>query len=211
VPLHHEIELKWAVDADGHRQLGMRLAGLLGPPRLLAQRNRFFDTADRRLRAAGRNLRLRDEGGRTLLTLKRRLPDDLTRPHDLHRHEEWEQWLDAQGDALPLVGDLPLSAEVRALLAGSALELVGGFVNRRAEFHAGADLLCLDESDFLGRRTDYELEIETSDPASAARRWTSQLADWGIVKRAQPLTKFARLLALIGDQEIPPAAPPKGG
>ena len=53
--------------------------------------------------------------------------------------------------------------------------------------------------DFFGKRVDYELEIETAHADTSAERWTRQLQEWGIIFHPQPLTKFARLLALMND------------
>ena len=59
-----EIELKWALSAEAHATLGERLPALLGEARVLEQTNRFFDSADGRLRAARRSIRLRRENAR---------------------------------------------------------------------------------------------------------------------------------------------------
>jgi uncharacterized protein YjbK len=190
---HQEIELKWALDADGHRRLDGLLAAELGPPQRLEQRNRFYDSPDRRLRAAGLNLRLREENGRLLLTCKRRVAEG----DGLHHHEEWERWLETPPDEPPRAADLPLPEAWRVALAGSRLEAVGGFANLRHEFHAAGELLCLDRTDFMGRRTDHELEIETTDASASAARWRARLAAWGVPWRPQPLTKFARMLELL--------------
>lgn len=203
---HLEIELKWALDADGHARLLTALTAELGPPRLLEQRNRFLDSADLRLRHAGLNLRLRQEDGRLLMTCKRRA-DATTGDGGLHRHDEWEEWLDpalSAADPATLASRLPLPAPHRDALGGAALVDLGGFANRRAEFHArrGAadDLLCLDRTDFNGRRTDHELEIETADPAGAATHWGRRLADWNIAWHPEARTKFARFLVLAGTE-----------
>lgn len=191
-----ESELKWALDADGHARLGERLAAAYGPPRLLEQRNRFLDSADRRLRRAGCNLRLRAEAGRTLLTVKGRLGE--ADADGLHRHSEWERSLAAAAFAAApaeiLAWELP--AGIAAALAGAALEDLGGFANCRLEWRVDADLLCLDATDY-GVRTDYELEIETEDPAAVAT-WGARLRAWDVAWRVQTLTKFARFIALAG-------------
>lgn len=199
---HQEIELKWALDDAGHRLLGRALARELGPPARLEQRNRFYDSADRRLRRAGLNLRLREENGRLLLTCKRRVAQE----DGLHHHEEWEQWLDGAPGEPPALRSLPVPEPWIAALAEAPLELVGGFANTRDEFRAAGDLLCLDRTDFLGRRVDYELEIETADADASRARWTAKLKEWGVSWRPQPLTKFARMLEL--SAEARPSLPP---
>jgi uncharacterized protein YjbK len=200
---HLEIELKWALDAEAHAALAERLTQALGAARLLEQDNRFFDTSDRRLRRAALNLRLRRENDRVLMTCKGR---GGIGADGEHRHSEWEEWLDAtqwevisrgQVDA----GDLPLPPPIRDALGDGALESLGGFANRRLEFHQHESptvLLCLDRTAFPGGRIDHELEIETSNAAENATRWRRQLDSWGIRFAPQPLTKFARYLALVG-------------
>jgi len=199
---HQEIELKWALDQANHERLGLALTQMLGPPRHLDQRNRFFDAADRRLRKVGLNIRLRDENGRTLLTCKRRVAHNDA----MHHHEEWEQWLDRTPEEIPDVTSLPLPEAWTTVLAGSAIELVGGFSNTRDEYHSGSELLCLDRTDFRNQRIEYELEIETTTTDATAKRWTRQLQEWGINFSPQPLSKFARLLALTPGGAMPPIA-----
>ena len=189
---HQEIELKWALDEAAWRQLGHKLRALLGAPRVLPQHNRFYDSADLRLRRAGLNLRLRDEGGRVLLTCKRR----VARDGGLHHHEEWESWLDPAPVGIPDPATLPLPAHVVDALADAPLIAIGGFANQRDEFDHGDELLCLDRTDF-SLRIDHELEIETADPTTTAATWSRRLEQWNIAYAPQPLTKFARLLALL--------------
>lgn len=200
---HLEIELKWALNAAGHAVLARELEHLLGPPQILHQDNRFFDTADRRLRRALLNLRLRRENQALVMTCKGRGGIGSAGEH---RHTEWEERLDptwwpaiAAGHIDP--ARLPLPDQVRAALGDGVLQALGGFTNERLEFHhqdAPSALLCLDRTDFLGRRTDHELEIETSAPTRHADHWQQQLRTWGVIPTPQHLTKFARFLALSG-------------
>lgn len=192
--LHDEVELKWALQPDGYEALRERLVDLLGPARRLLQRNHFFDTDDRRLRRAGLNVRLREEDDRLLLTCKRRR-DPIA---GAHRHDEWEAPIDPSllpAPAEPLdSAALPLPAPVREALAGATLMELGSFANLRLEHRDGADLLCLDRTEFVDG-IDHELEIETSDPAAAAERWRRRLGTWQIAYVPQPLSKFARFLS----------------
>ena len=208
---HQEIELKWALTAQAHDRLLPKLIAKIGPAAVLQQENRFFDTPDRRLRAARMNLRLRRENHRLVLTCKHKAGSAgpiLT--NGLSEHREWECELDpsltwpaathqARDPAAAWTLALPLPAPVREALDGQPLEALGGFANCRHEFHlerAGfSELLCLDCTDF-GVRTDYELEIETTDPEATSRYWQAQLATWNISWENQTLTKFARFLAL---------------
>lgn len=190
-----EIELKWALDAAGHAALVQRLPEELGAGRDLRQDNRFFDSADGRLRAAGLSLRLRLENARLVLTCKSRR--GAPGADGLHQHGEIESELDPAWWASidqPTRLELPLPPAWRAALAGAALVPLGGFANRRLEFHDGPHLLCLDCTAFPWR-TDHELEIETTRPGDAATRWSALLATWRIPWTAQTLTKLHRFLS----------------
>jgi uncharacterized protein YjbK len=200
---HVEIELKWALDEDGHNALGRRLCELLGKPRVLTQDNRFFDSADLRLRRSALNLRLRRENDRLLMTCKGRGGVGALGEH---HHTEWEEWLDPATWATVTTGqvrsaELPLPEPVRIALGDAPLIAQGGFANLRHEFDYRGDstaLLCLDRTDFLGARVDYELEIETSAAAEQAAIWRRHLDKWQIPFQTQPLTKFARFLSVAG-------------
>lgn len=186
-----ETELKWALAADGHAALEGRLAALLGPGRILEQRNRFFDSADGRLRAAGLAVRIRHENDRIVLTCKSRR--SAAHAQGLHVHGEIESILLRDPGPDGLAGLLPPAWTIA--LDGAGLADLGGFSNRRVEHHDGPHLLCLDRTDFAVR-IDHELEIETSEPDAAAVRWVRLLADWGVPWQPQPLTKLHRYLAL---------------
>lgn len=182
-----EIELKWKLQPDQHDALQRRITTLLGEPRVLEQDNRFYDSADGRLRTARRSVRLRRENGRVVLTCKAKgSVDDL----GTHRHDEWERELPASAWNEP-PGDLPEAW--RNALGTAPLVAFAGFANLRLEWHDGPHLLCLDRSDF-GGCFDHELEIETQQPQAAHARWSGLLAGWGITWEPQPLTKLHRCL-----------------
>ncbi len=203
---HLEVELKWALSPEDHARLAAALPGLLGVARVLAQENRFLDSTDLRLRRARMNLRLRRENDRLQLTCKRRAGGGDAQ---LHRHDEWERWLDpALWARLPVAGaaldptiaaTLDLPEPAADALAGAMLVGYGGFANERQEFRSSdGELLCLDRTTFSAGRCDHELEIETPDPAASIARWSAQLRGLGIPVTPQPLTKFARFVTLMG-------------
>jgi uncharacterized protein YjbK len=182
-----EIELKWALTPSAHATLADRIAGLLGDAARLEQRNRFYDSADGRLRAARRSVRLRQENARIILTCKAKGSVDAA---GTHRHDEWERQQPATAWDSPIdVAGLPEAW--REVLAGAPLTMLGGFDNLRFEWHDGPHLLCLDRTDLDGR-IDHELEIETPQPEVAHVRWAALLAGWGIAWTPQPLTKLQR-------------------
>ncbi len=180
-----EIELKWALEQPAYAELAGRITALLGPALVLEQDNRFFDSADGRLRAARRSVRLRRENGRIILTCKAKGSVDAV---GTHRHDEWERELPAEAwNTLPA----GLPGAWLAALDGAPLIPLGGFANRRLEWHDSPHLLCLDRSDF-GACIDHELEIETPEPEVAHRRWSALLALWSIAWAPQPVTKLQR-------------------
>ncbi len=117
-----EIEAKFRVD-DPQTFTQLLSLGAIGPFRLEAapgaedQRNLYFDTADRRLRAGHYGLRVRDLGARRIATLKgaARVADGL------YERDEWEVEIgdDDRPETWP-------ASEVRdrvlALLGGVALQ-----------------------------------------------------------------------------------------
>lgn len=185
-----EIELKFALTPVAHARLAEVLTRDWGPGAELQQENRFFDSADLRLRAARVNLRLRRENARLIVTAKRRVAASAAHQH----HDEWEVDLPVwDGDP----AHLPRPDWIDAALADAVLGDQGGFANARWEWHHDGDLVCLDRTDF-GPRVDHELEIEVPDAAAALPRWQARLEAWGIAYEPQPVTKFGRWLALIG-------------
>lgn len=198
---HLEIELKWALDKAGYTALAPALESLLGPPHHLRQDNRFFDTKDFRLRKAALNLRLRRENERLLMTCKGRGGIGAAGEH---RHTEWEEWIDpALWNSIEAgtlsAAQLPLPEPIMHALGDGRILPLGGFANQRLEFHqreTPTALLCLDRTEYIGARIDYELEIETTDPHANANRWGDQLKQWNIPFSPQPLTKFARFIKL---------------
>ncbi len=209
-----ELELKWALTAGEHARLRERLTAAHGAARPLAQVNRFFDTADRRLRAARMNLRIRNENGHLILTCKRHLEatNAAQLTDGLSSHQEWETDLSAAAHfpdmahlatsahpSATWTAALPLPEPIRATLDGHPLQALGGFANHRDEWHLTRggieELLCLDRTEFA-TRIDYELEIETPDPTASAAHWRTIFATWDIPVVPQILTKFARYLKL---------------
>ncbi|HJZ47196.1 MAG TPA: CYTH domain-containing protein, partial [Roseiflexaceae bacterium] len=116
-----EIEAKFRVDDKRTFEQLLELDSI-GPFQLAAdpdveeQRNVYFDTADRRLRAAQYGLRVRDLGGRRIATLK-----GAAQPRDgMYERDEWEVEIgdddrpsawppsEARDRALALLGDAEL-------------------------------------------------------------------------------------------------------
>ena len=166
--LHMEIEAKFRVDDERTFQQLLELRSI-GPFRLAAepevedQRNVYFDTADRRLRAGQYGLRVRDMGERRIATLK-----GAAQARDgIYERDEWEVEIgdDDRPSAWP-----PSEARDRALaLLGGAepLPILAIRTRRRHIIAARGDTrlaeLSLDEGtiDAGGRAASFrELEIE---------------------------------------------------
>jgi len=188
---HHEVELKWLLDAPGHAQLEERICGLLGTPRRLDQRNRFYDTAERHLQAARVNLRLRCENGTWIVTCKQR----VAASDGLHHHHEWERTLGEIADPLAAALAGPLPDVVHTALHGAVPLCLGGFDNLRLAWDEGDEEICLDETRFP-TRIDYELEVETTTVDVCRARWGERFTAWQITTQPSMTTKFARFLAL---------------
>jgi triphosphatase len=163
-----EIEAKFRVDNE-HTFPQLLALDAIGPFKLVAepdaedQRNVYFDTADRLLRAGQYGLRVRDLGQRRIATLK-----GATKSHDgMYERDEWE--IEIGGDDNP--ADWPAS-EARdrtlALLDGAALLPILAIRTRRLHMIALRDdsrvaELSLDTGtiDAGGRTASFrELEIE---------------------------------------------------
>lgn len=164
--MHLEVELK--LEPDDETALDALIRALdLGAPGLLKLRATYFDTPDLALAHKGHVLRVRQEGGRRVQTVKgpgRPGDDPLAR-------QEWE---------CPVAGPDPvLDADnpVRALLGERIADLAPRFEIRndrslwRIE-HDGADIeMVLDRAeahagDRMNRFVEIELELKAGDPAA---------------------------------------------
>ncbi len=193
-----EVELKWVLTADEHDRLALALPRRLGQAHDLDQRNRFFDAADGRLRRAGLSVRVRRENERVVLTCKMKRGEH-SGDGGLFRHQEWERdldpsrWASVEAARPGLAAILVLPEPHRLALSDAELVGLGGFDNRRLEWHPDGELICLDRTTFSDR-VDHELEIETAHPEESAARWRTEFAALDIPVRPQATTKFARFL-----------------
>ena len=131
-----EIEAKFQV-ADDQTFPALARLGAIGPFRLVAapgvddQRNVYFDTADRRLRAGQYGLRVRDLGDRRVATLK-----GAAKVQDgMYERDEWEAEVgaDDRPDSWP-PGEL--RDRVLALLGGAELQPILTILTRRQHIYA---------------------------------------------------------------------------
>ena len=161
-----EVEAKYAVSAaDLTVVAGLSRLGtyaLRAEPAPERQQNRYFDTADRRLGQARYGLRLREVGGRSLVTLKG--PAEVSA--GLHRRAEYEF---AHGDPDPRTWPAGPARELALALIGPAPLLPTLTIVTRRELifasYQSQDVaeICLDHGVFHvgGRDVPFsELEIE---------------------------------------------------
>lgn len=197
---HCEREFKWGLSHADFQRCRTHARQQWGPGQLLRQDNRFFDSADGKLRRHGMSIRLRRENHGLLLTCKRRLSSDQA----LHRQEEHETWLNtalwwAVADAPQCDAScLPLPAPVRQLVGDEPLVNLGGFANERLQWQRADELICLDHSRFSAAYEDWEIEIEiaasTSDHRLRESQWREQLDAWGVTPLPQERSKLQRFI-----------------
>jgi triphosphatase len=176
-PAPREIEIKFQVDEAQRQPLAAFLKGLGGSARTITQRSTYYDTDDQALRRAGFTLRIRDEGGSRMQTIKR--DQGL-----LFERGEWEVPARADGPDLDAARRTPLKSVVKG--AGPLRAQFANRIERRRRTitYEGARIeIALDEGEVEGhgRRTvlsQLELELKAGPPAALfalARTLTAQV------------------------------------
>lgn len=192
-----EVELKYALEDEAAFE---RLLAVLGEPAAVRRQvNHYFTGDDSGLLARGEAvLRLREEDGSWFLAFKH----GLVREGSLYRCEEHESALPAavaaallSGAADPRSLDHPASAAARARLGPGSLGPAGSSRTVRTLFRLDTgEILEADRCLFPGGRTDFEIELETDDPARGAARISALAARAGMVLAAQERSKIRRFL-----------------
>jgi uncharacterized protein YjbK len=140
------------------------------PERIIEQTNTYFDTAARELKhTAALMVRIRQADQSFELTAKDRIEGEST---GLLETRERTQSLDAetaqrllQGELSLTALDLPLCIALAAEVGGDLLP-IGAVQNTREVYRLLDGYIAeVDRTDFLGRRVDYEVEIELRTPA----------------------------------------------
>ncbi len=199
-----EVEAKYAVspgDLDvvaGLSQLGAYM--LHAEPEPERQHNRYYDTADRRLGQARYGLRLRDLGGRTLVTLKG--PAEVS--EGLHRRAEYEfphadpdprTWPagPARELALALIGSAPLQPTITirtsrdVIIASYQGQPVAELCLDRGVLHAG---------DRAEPFSELEIELLPAGSESDLSALARSLGEF-VSLSPEPRSKLQRALALL--------------
>ncbi len=201
-----EIETKYTVpDEDVYSRLCEleELAGLpLTDPRSVRVWDRYYDTSGYDFLRAGYTYRVRNKGGRVMVTLK----SLAAASGALHSREEFETTIEPgtalQPDSWP-AGDA--AALAQRIGRGLPLELLFELLQERQTrrlVHPGdgdpAVELSLDKVEFAGTsEAFYEVEAEEKTPGQAdllARLHDVLTGEWAL--EPQPLSKFERALEL---------------
>jgi len=201
-----EVEFKFRVDGPAAFEALARAAGSR-PSAPVVQTNHFFDTPDRALGFRRHTLRLREEGGRFVLTAKG--PGERAGALSSRAEEEVEvpkpeaesiivgarsplAALDARAD--PRARDL--LATMRAIAGRTPLRHVGAFQNERARLDVALGVegrtipvtFELDRTTFPGDQVQYEVEVEIAgaDAAALERALRDFFAKAGVTWRESP-------------------------
>jgi uncharacterized protein YjbK len=202
-----EIELKFALAG---REEFERIRRALGKPRRSGmQVNHYFVGDARGLLERGEALlRLRVTPARSWLTFKEGRKTDGA----LYECREVECDVAAaesvallEGRRYPLDLDTEPSRAAREALGNGPLRVAGASETERSEYAWPGGKLLLDRTRFPAGAEDFEIEIETADPAASEERLRRLLGPLGIVPRPQPRTKVERFLEALARSRRGPA------
>ncbi|PTQ09803.1 inorganic triphosphatase [Sphingomonas oleivorans] len=175
-----EVELKLELDPAQAETLGGRLAELLGPSAAKPLVSTYYDTSDRRLRAAGLSLRIRRSGNRYLQTIKA----DAGGNAGLFDRAEWEVEIGGTEPDPRAIADTPL--DHLAVPAWSLMPLFSSEVERAlwqieegdARIELAFDRGCVLALGVVEPFCELELELKEGEPATLFA-WLDRLGDVG--------------------------------
>lgn len=184
-----EVEFKFRVDGpEAFEALAVAAGARPSPP--VVQTNHFFDTPDRALGFRRHTLRLREEGGRFVLTAKG--PGERAGALTSRAEEEVEV-PKPEAESILVGGRSPLAAlearadprarellaTMRAIAGSTPLRHAGAFQNERARLDVALGVegrtlpvtFELDRTTFPGHQVHHEVEVEIAgaDPAAVER------------------------------------------
>jgi uncharacterized protein YjbK len=197
-----EDEIKFRLGGPQDRR--KLLAGLPGVPEIERQENIYLDTPGFRMARSLAMLRIRtspDRSDGAMLTLKRGTEVEAGYFQSL----EVEAPLPPgavdriRRDPPAVYGlDLPPVAELKALFGELPLVAIGVLRNERTRIECGGRVLEIDRMTFPDGTEEYELEVETSDPAGTRAWLVRELTGLGVAAEPGRETKFERLLRKLG-------------
>jgi len=191
MPREREVKLRIAERAGFET-----LLSALGDRGIRQQTNIYFDTPARELTRAGSSVRVRIEGARVLLTIKRAA--SVSAGFIESSEDEFEipaaRWarIDSGRESLSSVAaSVP---PLEHVLRGREVHEIARLANtRHLREGPGGALYEIDETRFPWGETHFELEIETDDPVAELARARALLARLGIAYDDAVSTKQERL------------------
>lgn len=191
-----EQEIKLKLDNSSYQMLLQHLSRACGGANQLIQENRFYDTADRRLRKQLMSIRIRRQNQALFLTCKQQ----QARQNLVHNQEEIEYrinysfWDFTAPQETAINHFIPLPKLAHHATAGADLKFIGSFHNERWMLKDGPHHLCLDKTTFTNGVVDYELEIESTEIQAAEQKWLPLLASWDYQQVPQEKSKLNRCM-----------------
>jgi uncharacterized protein YjbK len=173
-----------------------RVLQVLGDPdQTIDQVNYYFDTGEEFLRKSHATVRVRNEGDKVLLTLKR----GTQKSDGYFESEEIEDPLESGSFSPesfdPYAEDTRVGRVLIADYGGPRLSCLGSIENRRRVFKLEHGIkIELDETRFPGDRTEFEIECESEDELLAREKVSEIIRKAGVRARPQTKTKHQRFL-----------------
>lgn len=206
---HMEVEIKLAL--AGQADYDRVRAALGSAARTVEQINHYFETPDGRLRGAHAMLRVREGDGEPIATLKLRaqLTSGVMQAREVEAPVEPAVWAAVlRGErGLESVDVEPVRMALDHVGAGARLLPQGTMRNRR-ELHplGGGFTAELDRTELPDGSVDFEVEVETPDPATAREHVARILDDCGAAWHEQSQSKYERFLHAVArrDTRRPP-------
>ena len=193
--IRREIELKLRL--EGRAQYDKLCREMGTPADAWEQINHYFRSEDGRIPGEEGVIRIREERGRAVLTVKLgALKDGLASAQEYE--EAWRGPLEEMPPSSSAIwenGHAGLKALEQRFGKCFALVWVGKMVNQRRLYRT-AEGLCMevDASRYSDGEEDYEVEVETDDPERDRGLLEALLDGMGIRFVPQPATKYQRFL-----------------
>lgn len=201
---HVEVEVKLALGGEADYERAR--AALGAAERVIEQVNHYFETADGRLRAARAMLRVREGDGAPVATLKlrARLTSGVMQAREVEAPVDAATWAAVlRGEqGLETVDLEPVRLALATIGAAERLSPQGTMRNRR-EVHplSGGLVVELDRTELPDGTLDYEVEVETADPAAARERIVGILDACGAAWSEQTRSKYERFLESVARRD----------
>ena len=199
--VRREVELKYRLEGRGEYE---KLCRELGDPvEVWEQVNHYFRSADGKIPGGDGVIRIRQEKGRALLTVKLGALEA-----GLARAEEYEEAWPGPLDEMPPTSNAIWGAGHEGLHLleqrfGTRFPLVwlGKMVNQRKFYRPVEGIpLEVDASRYPDGQEDYEVEVETEEPECDRERLLTLLTDLGLRVEPQTATKYQRFLQHLADR-----------